>query len=180
MHFHWLKFAITFLFKEYKKQSFSYVKGWKNFSMIRNLTYIDIKGIHAEKKSCTSFTFKGYFMWCLMCNVCTQIRTVLYICIFPLLKTGQAQKEERGSDSKRRKFMVGFFFLLGCKFRVLTGTQIYVFDIRNQLANVKNNMYPTRSLSQVELNKILKWYTRKGIYIEYFLIFGVNRKYTKI
>lgn len=72
------------------------------------------------------------------------------------------------------------FFLLGCKFRVLTGTQIYVFDIRNQLANVKNNMYPTRSLSQVELNKILKWYTRKGIYIEYFLIFGVNRKYTKI
>lgn len=49
-----------------------------------------------------------------------------------------------------------FFFLLGCKFRVLTGTQIYVFDIRNQLANVKNSMYTTRSLSQVELNKILK------------------------
>lgn len=38
-----------FYSKKIKNKSFSYVKSWKNFSMIRNLTYIDIKGIHAEK-----------------------------------------------------------------------------------------------------------------------------------
>lgn len=104
----------------------------------------------------TNSTFNDHFMWCLMCNICTQIDTVLFWYFFTrknhiffshvnFWMTCSKPVQVKGPLIQDAVNLCLFLlYLLWFKYWVLTWPQINVFDIWCQLANVKKNMYSIR------------------------------------
>lgn len=96
-----------------------------------------------------NFTYNDHFIWCLMCNICTQIHTVLFWYFFTRknhiffsqvnfwMNCSKPVQVKGPLIQDAVNLCLFLWYLLWFKYWVLAWPQINVFDIRCQLAKEK-------------------------------------------